>query len=232
MSDPSPNCAICYAPPDTCPCESERLAIAVEQAERRRMDEQLKHIREWVIEHSRIHILHAFTRLTSARKAAHTAYLSSLPHYAIYMQYSGRPPLHPQAMAQLQAQIAEAHAELKRGIDADWRASVLRYPEVLDYFYGLVELKVPSDRSAEVVNPPFARAGYADQGYDQRSPKEGKKKKKGRDETPVPERPRRERRDSNHFPRHNAPPVVPTPPIHPGYGPHGHGGGYAGYGYP
>lgn len=45
MSDPAPNCAICYGAPDTCPCESERLAIAVEQAERRRMDEQLARIR-------------------------------------------------------------------------------------------------------------------------------------------------------------------------------------------
>jgi hypothetical protein len=65
-------------------------------------------------------------------------------------------------VATLQTQIAEAHAELKRGIDADWRASVLRYPEVLDYFYSLVELRLPDDHSREVVEPPFAAAGYAD----------------------------------------------------------------------
>ena len=59
------------------------------------------------------------------------------------MQYSGHPPIHPQYVSQLQAQISEAHAKLKRGIDADWRASVLRYPEVLDYCYSLVELRIP-----------------------------------------------------------------------------------------
>jgi len=28
--------------------------------------------------------------------------------------------------------------ELHRGINDDWRAAVERYPDVLDYFYGLV----------------------------------------------------------------------------------------------
>jgi hypothetical protein len=47
----------------------------------------------------------------------------------------------------LQKQLREAQTELKRGIDADWRVSVLRYPVVLDYFYSLVELRTPSDQS-------------------------------------------------------------------------------------
>lgn len=59
------------------------------------------------------------------------------------MQYNRHPPIHPAFVSQLQTQINEAHAELKRGIDADWRAAVLRYPEVLDYFYSLVELRIP-----------------------------------------------------------------------------------------
>lgn len=107
----------------------------------------LKH-RDWVIRHAREHVLHRFEHLTATRKVAHATYLSSLPYYQIYMQYSGHPPLHPVALAQLQAQISEAHAELKRGIDADWRASVLRYPEVLDYFFSLVEVRL------EVSEPP------------------------------------------------------------------------------
>ncbi|KAF2874548.1 hypothetical protein BDV95DRAFT_604718 [Massariosphaeria phaeospora] len=108
----------------------------------------------WVISHARQHILNAFERLTSTRKQAHSSYLASLPNYSIYMQYSGHPPIHPMYISQLQGQIAEAHAELKRGIDADWRASVLRYPEVLDYFYSLVELRVPSNTALSVTNPP------------------------------------------------------------------------------
>lgn len=130
-------------------------------------------------------------------------------------------------MAQLQAQIAEAHHELKRGVDADWRASVLRYPEVLDYFYSLVELKLPSERSPRVVEPPFAVAGYQDAGYNESRIGTGEKKKKKRRErerSAAPaERGRRDRdRDDHMFTvaqRLRGPPPVPTPPIQPGYPP-------------
>jgi hypothetical protein len=138
------------------------------------------------------------------------------------MQYSGHPPIHPVYVSQLQGQIAEAHAELKRGIDADWRASVLRYPEVLDYFYSLIDLRLPSDRSPRVVEPPFAAAGYADRGYDHsRLGKETKKKKRREREASVGAveqmysvagRPMR------------GPPQAPTPPVHSGYRPPGYFG--------
>ena len=180
---------------------------------------------DWVISHARTHILNAFERLTSARKSAHSAYLSSLPFYSIYMQYSGHPPLHPAALAQLQAQISEAHAELKRGIDADWRASVLRYPEVLDYFYSLVEIRLPSERSPQVAEPPFAVAGYADRGYERSGIGKEIKRKSRRDRdsaTPVPGAGRSRRVEDLTYPvvgRSRAPPMVPTPPIpvQPGY---------------
>ncbi|KAF2465465.1 uncharacterized protein BDR25DRAFT_239297 [Lindgomyces ingoldianus] len=218
--DTSPNCAICNAPayPD-CPCESERLQIAVKQAEHRVMDAKLTEIRDWVISHARQHILNAFERLSSARKQAHSAYLASLPFYSVYMQYSGHPPIHPTALAQLQAQISEAHAELKRGVDADWRASVLRYPEVLDYFYGLVELRLPNERSPRVAEPPFAVAGYVDGGYDHsRIGREGKKKKR-RELSAAPVERGRSHRDEHIYTalgRTRGPPPVPTPPVQPG----------------
>jgi hypothetical protein len=72
------------------------------------------------------------------------------------MRYSGHPPIPQPYIVQLQNQIAEAHRELKRGIDADWRASVLRYPVVLDYFYSLVQLRIPDPEDPRVVNPAFA----------------------------------------------------------------------------
>ncbi|PSN60965.1 hypothetical protein BS50DRAFT_161453 [Corynespora cassiicola Philippines] len=219
--DAAPNCAICNGPSyPECPCESERLQIAVKQAEHRAMEEKLAEIRDWVISHARQHILNAFDRLQTTRKQAHSAYLSSLPNYSIYMQYSGHPPIHPAYVAQLQTQIAEAHAELKRGIDADWRASVLRYPEVLDYFYGLIEVRLPSERAPSVVEPPFAAAGYADRGYVD-NPRMGKdRKKKRRDrEGSVPIDPSRMRDEPMHPLIGRAmrgPPPVPTPPIQPG----------------
>ncbi|KAJ4295123.1 hypothetical protein N0V90_007133 [Kalmusia sp. IMI 367209] len=187
--DAAPNCAICNAPAfPECPCESERLQIAVKQAEQRAMEETLTKIRDWVISHARQHILNQFERLTSTRKAQHSAYLATLPNYSIYMQYSGHPPIHPMYVENLQRQIAEAHAELKRGIDADWRASVLRYPDVLDYFYGLVQLKLPNETSPRVVEPPFAAAGYADRGFvdHSRLAKEKKERKKRRDSSLAP----------------------------------------------
>ena len=156
-----------------------------------------------MISHARQHILNAFERLTSSRKQAHATYLSSLPNYAVYMQYSGHPPIHPAYIAQLQAQISEAHAELKRGIDADWRASVLRYPEVLDYFYSLVSLRLPDERSPRVLEPPFAVAGYMDKGYS----KEHRKKKR-RDSSAAPDR-----MYSAVAERLRGPPSAPTPPI-------------------
>ena len=116
-------------------------------------------------------------------------------------------------VAQLQAQIADAHAELKRGIDTDWRASVLRYPEVLDYFYSLIEIRLPDDRSPQVAEPPFAVAGYTDRGYmDPAGLAVEKKRRKKRD-----------REGSIQTDRHLAlnrvmrgPPPVPSPPLQPG----------------
>jgi hypothetical protein len=44
--DEAPNCAICDAPAyPECPCESERLQVAVKQAEQRAMDMRLAEIR-------------------------------------------------------------------------------------------------------------------------------------------------------------------------------------------
>lgn len=44
--DAEPNCAICSAPNHAgCLCESERLQIALDQAESRAMDERLAQIR-------------------------------------------------------------------------------------------------------------------------------------------------------------------------------------------
>lgn len=163
--------------------------------------------------HARTHIQSAFQRLVGIRQTAQTAYLNSLPYYDVYMRFSGAPPIHPMCVQQLQSQIAEAHADFKRGVDLDWKASVLRYPEVLDYFYSLVVLKAPSDAHPGVVDPPFAAAGYQDIGY-----MAGERSRLGS------EKPRRKKRtDSAGALGHpgvymvrQAPPQMPSPPT--GYG--------------
>lgn len=169
-----------------------------------------------MIRNARLHIQQAFQRLTHIRQQAQTAYLQSLPNYDVYMRFSGAPPIHPMFIQQLQSQIAEAHAEFKRGIDLDWKASVLRYPEVLDYFYSLVELRLPGDEDRSVAQPPFAAAGYQDRGYVPETSRVGS----------SPEKRRKKRRDSAgqmgvqrmRMNMNMAPPEVPSPPTqHPGY---------------
>lgn len=135
------------------------------------------------------------------------------------MRFSGAPPIHPISVQQLQSQIAEAHADFKRGIDLDWKASVLRYPEVLDYFYSLVELRLPSDDDARVIQPPFAAAGYQDRGYMVGEPSMVGSEK-------VRRKKRRDSAGAMGYPpgrvmmmRPPPPPQVPSPPTqHPGYG--------------
>jgi len=73
-------------------------------------------------------------------------HLAHLTERAAYF-YGTRP--HP-------SEIAAANAELKRGIDEDWRASVQRYPEVLEYFYSLVTFTLPRDDDAAVKDPPLS----------------------------------------------------------------------------
>ena len=73
-------------------------------------------------------------------------HLAHLTERAIYY-YGTRP--HP-------TEIAAANAELKRGIDEDWRASVQRYPEVLEYFYSLVTFTLPRDDDLAVKDPPLS----------------------------------------------------------------------------
>jgi len=114
-------------------------------------------------------------------------------------------------------------------------ALVVRYPEVLDYFYSLVEVRLPNDRTQGVSQPPFAVSGYVDKGYElSTTGKEQKKTKKIRDPSAPPDRggrPRRESKEDHSYTvvgRSRIPPMVPTPPIQPGYGyPPGPGG----YGY-
>lgn len=96
---------------------------------------------------------------------------------------------------------------------------MLRYPEVLDYFYSLVELRLPSDDDARVVQPPFAAAGYQDRGYMVAEPSMVGSEK-------VRRKKRRDSAGAMGYPpgrvmmmRPPPPPQVPSPPTqHPEFG--------------
>lgn len=102
-------------------------------------------LRDWVMYHARDDVVFAYNRLASARNEAHSAYLQTLPCYSLYEKYKGTPPLQPAQLYSLQSQINAADQVFRAGIDDDWRRSVLRYPEVLDYYFSLVDIGVPHD---------------------------------------------------------------------------------------
>ncbi|KAK3491708.1 hypothetical protein B0T13DRAFT_59620 [Neurospora crassa] len=141
-----PDCAICHAPATVaCDCEAKGLEMAVKQAENRMMQSIYNDIRSWVRAHAQDYILDHFRQLTERRKTAHASHLDRITEHA--WQYYQQPP-HP-------SELANAQVQLKRGIDEDWQASVQRYPEVLEYFYSLVELTLPDDGDASVKDPPL-----------------------------------------------------------------------------
>ncbi|KAL2889596.1 hypothetical protein HOO65_020138 [Ceratocystis lukuohia] len=118
--------------------------MAIKHAEQRIMQSVYDDIRAWVRGHAQDYILAHFTQLTERRKTAHAAHLDRITSHAYYHYQS---PPHPNEMV-------AAQATLKRGIDQDWQASVQRYPEVLEYFFGLVELTLPGDAEPGVKDPP------------------------------------------------------------------------------
>ncbi|AEO55455.1 hypothetical protein MYCTH_2086739 [Thermothelomyces thermophilus ATCC 42464] len=142
-----PDCAICHAPASlACDCEAKGLEVAVRQAENRMMQSIYNDIRSWVRAHAQDYILQYFQLLTERRKAAHAQHLERLSAHSYHYYHA---PPHPN-------EISAAQAQLKRGIDEDWQASVQRYPEVLEYFFSLVELTLPDDNEQAVKDPPLS----------------------------------------------------------------------------
>ncbi|KAH8159361.1 hypothetical protein CIB48_g8880 [Xylaria polymorpha] len=142
-----PDCAICHAPAThACDCEAKGLEAAVQQAELRMMQSVYTEIRSWVRAHAQDYILEYFRLLTERRKASHNEHMERLTAHAYHYYHA---PPHP-------SEITAAQASLKRGIDEDWQSSVQRYPEVLEYFFGLVEMNLPAEDDPAVKDPPLS----------------------------------------------------------------------------
>ncbi|KAI1822812.1 hypothetical protein F4861DRAFT_540633 [Xylaria intraflava] len=142
-----PDCAICHAPAThACDCEAKGLEAAVQQAEHRMMQSVYTEIRSWVRAHAQDYILEYFRLLTERRKATHSEQMERLTAHAYHYYHT---PPHP-------SEIQAAQTSLKRGIDDDWQSSVQRYPEVLEYFYGLVEMNLPPEDDPAVKDPPLS----------------------------------------------------------------------------
>lgn len=134
--------------------------------------------------HAQDYILSYFGHLTTRRKDLHTAHIRRLTDRAY--RYYGTPP-HPQ-------ELANAELELKRGVDEDWKAAVQRYPEVLDYYYGLVDLSLPGDDEAQVSDPPMSALAGGKQRVRLRHHSSERKRRRSRVE-PIAEPERRRRQN-------------------------------------
>lgn len=142
-----PDCAICQAPASVaCDCEARGLEVAIRQAETRMMTSIYEDIRNWVRSHARDYILEYFELLKTRRMQAHEQHMERVTAQAYHYYHA---PPHPN-------DITAAQATLKRGIDEDWQSSVQRYPEVLEYYFSLVDLVLPNDNDPMVQDPPLS----------------------------------------------------------------------------
>jgi len=187
MNNMDPDCAICSAPAASqCECEANALDKAVHQAEHKMMSSVFNDIRSWVRAHAQDYILSFFTNLSTRRRNLHAQQIQSITQRA-YTHY--RLPPHP-------SELLAADHELKRGIDEDWKSAVQRYPEVLEYFYGLVDLNLPGDHEEGVRDPPLsALIGGGGMGAGKRSRvRVSDGRRRSRAETTVEMEPERRRR--------------------------------------
>jgi hypothetical protein len=111
--------------------------------------------RHWVLSHAREWIIHTFNQMVEIRKQQYEAHLGTIPYYELYKIYAGRPPIPPPQLHELRMQMSAAQGAYQRGIDEDWKNSLQRYPEVLDYYFNLVEFKLPGEKSVAVQEPVF-----------------------------------------------------------------------------
>lgn len=155
--------------------------------------------REWVRGQAQDYILTYFTTLSTRRREAHNHHIRALQSH--YSHFYTQP--HP-------SEISQSEQMLKRAIDADWAASVQRYPEVLEYFYSLVEIRLPDDGDSRVSDPPLSALSGAAKG--RRIPRimEGR----GKDKM-IESRERDSERDSERRQRRR--PAFAAPP-YPSYG--------------
>jgi hypothetical protein len=119
--------------------------VAIGQAEQRMMGTFLEEVRSWVHFHAKDCILNYFNAMKARREDNYHRHVAAITEHAHY--YGARPNPH---------ELAAADAQLKKCIDDDWKASVQRYPEVLEYYYSLVQLALPDDRDPAIRDPPLS----------------------------------------------------------------------------
>lgn len=184
---------------------------------------------DWVTNAAVRYITTTFASLKDRRMRNYQAHVYSLPYYREYRQWRGRPPIHPELIQRLKAQLQSADQDLQTGVNQDWRACVLKYPEVLDYYYSQVEVALPGG----AIDPPFGGHGAPTPGPGLGLSHAGSTKRKGARHSVPPETlgfedlhiggppPAPRRRDSGSYilSGRNKAPTAPMPPAAPSYPP-------------
>lgn len=115
----------------------------------------LMQCRDWAAEHAQDAINTSFRELKAQRLRNYKAHLRSLPYFDLYQRYRGSPPLYPSQLHIIRSQIQAANVTLRARVDEDWYRSCAKYPKVLDYYFSLIDVKIPNGRDPTMLNPRF-----------------------------------------------------------------------------
>lgn len=112
--------------------------------------------------------------------------------------------MQPVQLHHIHAQIEQAKVRLQQGIDQDWRTSCMQYPDVLDYYFALVDISFPSERDPAILDPRFGAA--KESGGARRAVKERRNS--------IDMSAKSHRKTDRRRSRGRTPPAAPMPPHH------------------
>ncbi|TQW07819.1 hypothetical protein IF2G_04980 [Cordyceps javanica] len=122
---------------------------SVAQAEERYFKPTYMDVRSWVRRRARDYILAYFHLISEPCKDAYSMHLDTIKA-TCFAHYNAPPTA---------AHYASAERDYRTSIDLAWTLAVKRYPEVLNYFYSLVQVSLPDDDDPAVKCPPMDRLG-------------------------------------------------------------------------
>jgi hypothetical protein len=142
-----PDCAICNAPAfQGCDCEARGFDIAVRQAEQRILAPKFNRIRAWVRGQSQDAVLRDFNahlqqRRESSANVAHPKWTKASP--------TAQTAPSKQAENEI---LPPTHQE----VNELWKAATQKFPDTLEYYFGLVDFSLPPDDDLMVLDPPLS----------------------------------------------------------------------------
>ena len=139
---------------------------------------------------ARDRIVYDFNKLKEIRYNNYLALIETLPYYTLFTKYGGQRLL-PQQSQEIQTNLQNAEYMCRTLINADWKICCLKYPEMLDYFLGMIEMRFPDTRTRD---PRFGskdpkrlnarRGSHGSAGYSNGHRKKDRRRSSSRGRTP------------------------------------------------